>query len=110
MAALPLRPLRFYEIWMLKFLSRSPRIHQIIVVQDAIPPQPPPAPRSSTTWTPATRRSSKHPRYRLNQIACQVPTNKSAPTTPLIAATRISWSRIAPSISSRTWSSSMGGE
>jgi hypothetical protein len=40
MAALPLRPLRFYEIWMLKFLSRSPRIHQIIVVQDALPPTP----------------------------------------------------------------------
>jgi len=42
MAALPLRPLRRYEIWMLKFLSRSPRIHQIIVVQDAIPPPPAP--------------------------------------------------------------------
>ena len=40
MAALPLRPLRFYEIWMLRFLSRSPRIHQIIVVQDALPPNP----------------------------------------------------------------------
>ena len=38
MALKPIRPLRFYEIWMLKFLSRSPRIHQIIVVQDAIPP------------------------------------------------------------------------
>ena len=40
MAALPLRPLRFYEIWMLRFLSRSPRIHQIIVVQDALPIAP----------------------------------------------------------------------
>jgi hypothetical protein len=37
MALKPIRPLRFYEIWMLKFLSRSPRIHQIIVAQDALP-------------------------------------------------------------------------
>lgn len=40
MADLPLRPLRFYEIWMLRFLSRSPRIHQIIVMQDVAPPTP----------------------------------------------------------------------
>lgn len=43
MALEPLRPLRPYEIWMLKFLSRSPRIHQIIVMQDAVPtPTAPP--------------------------------------------------------------------
>lgn len=40
MALEPIRPLRFYEIWMLKFLSRSPRIHKIIVAQDALPPTP----------------------------------------------------------------------
>jgi hypothetical protein len=40
MALKPIRPLRFYEIWMLKFLSRSPRIHQIIVAQDALPITP----------------------------------------------------------------------
>lgn len=40
MAALPLRPLRFYEIWMLRFLSRSPRIHRIIVEQEALPITP----------------------------------------------------------------------
>ena len=40
MALKPIRPLRFYEIWMLKFLSRSPRIHQIIVAQDALPISP----------------------------------------------------------------------
>jgi hypothetical protein len=40
MALEPLRPLRRYEIWMLRFLSRSPRIHKIIVVQDALPPAP----------------------------------------------------------------------
>lgn len=40
MALEPIRPLRFYEIWLLKFLSRSPRIHQIIVAQDALPITP----------------------------------------------------------------------
>ena len=40
MALKPLRPLRFYEIWMLKFLSRSPRIHRIIVEQEVLPPTP----------------------------------------------------------------------
>ena len=39
MALQPIRPLRFYEIWMLKFLSRSPRIHKIIV-EYALPPTP----------------------------------------------------------------------
>jgi hypothetical protein len=38
MALDPIRPLRFYELWMLKFLSRSPRIHQIIVTQVALLP------------------------------------------------------------------------
>jgi hypothetical protein len=55
MAALPLRPLRRYEIWMLKFLSRSPRIHQIIVVQDAIPP--PPAPPEIVNYLDACYRA-----------------------------------------------------
>lgn len=40
MALEPIRPLRFYEMWMLKFLSRSPRIYKIIVAQDALPPAP----------------------------------------------------------------------
>lgn len=40
MALKPIRPLRFYELWMLKFLSRSPRIHQIIGAQDALPLAP----------------------------------------------------------------------
>jgi hypothetical protein len=40
MALQPIRPLRFYEIWMLKFLSRSPRIHKIIVAQEAQPLAP----------------------------------------------------------------------
>lgn len=45
MALDPIRPLRFYEIWMLKFLSRSPRIHRIIVEQES-PPLTPGAPGS----------------------------------------------------------------
>ena len=40
MALKPIRPLRFYEIWMLKFLSRSPRIHRVIVEQEALPLTP----------------------------------------------------------------------
>lgn len=40
MALEPIRPLRFYEIWMLKFLSRSPRIYRVIVEQEALPPTP----------------------------------------------------------------------
>lgn len=40
MALDPIRPLRFYEIWMLKFLSRSPRIHRIIVEQESLPLTP----------------------------------------------------------------------
>jgi hypothetical protein len=42
MSTHPIRPLRFYEIWMLKLLARSPRIDKIVVVQhveaDPIPP------------------------------------------------------------------------
>jgi hypothetical protein len=40
MALDPIRPLRFYELWMLKFLSRSPRIHRVIVEQEALPLAP----------------------------------------------------------------------
>ena len=40
MALEPIRPLLFYEIWMLKFLSRSPRIHRVIVEQEALLPTP----------------------------------------------------------------------
>lgn len=29
----PYIPLRWYELWMLRFLSRSPRIHRILVQQ-----------------------------------------------------------------------------
>jgi hypothetical protein len=31
----PLRPLRFYELWLLRFLARSPRIDRILVEQRA---------------------------------------------------------------------------
>jgi hypothetical protein len=33
MSPQPIRPLRFYELWMLRFLARSPRIDKIVVVQ-----------------------------------------------------------------------------
>jgi hypothetical protein len=33
----PLRPLRFYELWLLRFLARSPRIDRILVEQRALP-------------------------------------------------------------------------
>ena len=29
----PYVPLRWYELWLLRFLSRSPRIHRIVVQQ-----------------------------------------------------------------------------
>jgi hypothetical protein len=35
MSLYPLTPLRWYELWMLRFLSRSPRIERILVEQRA---------------------------------------------------------------------------
>jgi hypothetical protein len=37
MSPRPLRPLRFYELWLLRFLARSPRIDRILVEQRAAP-------------------------------------------------------------------------
>ena len=37
----PLVPLRFYELWMLKLLARSPRIERLLVFQNCQEPPPP---------------------------------------------------------------------
>lgn len=43
----PLVPLRWYEVWMLRLLSASPRIERIVVFQRAVAPkQPHPEPAS----------------------------------------------------------------
>ena len=36
MSPRPLRPLRFYELWLLRFLARSPRIERILIEQRAV--------------------------------------------------------------------------
>jgi len=39
MSSDPITPLRWYELWMLRFLARSPRIHRIIVQQISYDPE-----------------------------------------------------------------------
>jgi hypothetical protein len=44
MSPSPIVPLRWYELWMLRFLSRSPRIQRITIYQASLEPVAPAQP------------------------------------------------------------------